>query len=147
MEKHQIDGRSINIELTESTIVNNLEVTRKNLELLKKYGIGVHIDDFGTGYSSLSVLKDLPLDALKIDRSFVRGLGLEPDAASIVEAVVELSKKLGFITIAEGVETDEQAAILRDIGVNCLQGYYFSRPLEAEEFAGRINSAASDRVA
>jgi EAL domain-containing protein (putative c-di-GMP-specific phosphodiesterase class I) len=95
----------------------------------------------------LSLLKDLPLDALKIDRSFVRGIGIAAGAESIVQAVVELSKKLGFRTIAEGVETEEQAAILRDIGVNCLQGYYFSRPVEAREFAGGLAKTETYLVA
>jgi diguanylate cyclase (GGDEF)-like protein len=147
IEKFGIDSHLINIEITESTIIKNLEMTQKNLDLLKRYGVGVHIDDFGTGYSSLSLLKDLPLDALKIDQSFVRGLGIDAGAKSIVQAIVELSKKLGFVTIAEGVETEEQAVVLRDIGVNCLQGYYFSRPVEAKEFVGWLAKAGAHLVA
>jgi EAL domain-containing protein (putative c-di-GMP-specific phosphodiesterase class I) len=136
MAQFEIDPRSINVEITESTIIKNLAVATKSLDHLRKHGVGLLIDDFGTGYSSLSLLKDLPLDALKIDRRFIRGIGIEPRAKSIVQAIVELSKKLGFRTIAEGVETEEQAAILRDIGVNSLQGYYVSRPIEPVEFAG-----------
>jgi EAL domain-containing protein (putative c-di-GMP-specific phosphodiesterase class I) len=146
-EKFGIDPRSINVEITESAIIKNLEMAQRTLGLVKRYGIGIHIDDFGTGYSSLSLLKDLPLDALKIDRSFVGGIGIAAGAESIVQAVVELSKKLGFRTIAEGVETEEQAVILRDIGVNCLQGYYFSRPVEAREFAGWLAKTETYLVA
>ena len=135
MAQFEIDPRSINVEITESTIIKNLAVATKSLELLRKCGVGLQIDDFGTGYSSLSILKDLPFDALKIDRRFIRGVGLEPRANSIVQAIVELSKKLGFRTIAEGVETEEQASILRDVGVDCLQGYHVSRPVEPVEFA------------
>jgi EAL domain-containing protein (putative c-di-GMP-specific phosphodiesterase class I) len=116
-------------------------------EALKRYGVGIHIDDFGTGYSSLSVLKNLPLDVLKIDRSFVRGIGFEAGAESIVQAVVELSRKLGFRTIAEGVETEEQVRILQRIGVNCMQGFFFSRPVAAKELAGRLGRDDSHRVA
>ena len=147
IEKSGIDPRSINVEITESAILKNLAIARRTLDLLKRYGIGVHIDDFGTGYSSLSLLKDMPLDALKIDKSFIRGIGIEASAESIAHAVVELSKKLGFRTIAEGVETEEQAVILRDIGVNCLQGYYFSRPVEAGEFADWLAKTETHLVA
>ncbi len=137
----------INIEITESTIIKNLEVTQKNLELLKSFGIGIHIDDFGTGYSSLSLLKDLPLDVLKIDRSFVDDLGRKAGADSIVQAVVELARKLKFRTIAEGVERAEQASILTEIGVDCLQGFRFSRPVGATLFAGSLARGRPDRVA
>jgi diguanylate cyclase (GGDEF)-like protein/PAS domain S-box-containing protein len=147
MEKLGIDPHCINIEITETTIIKNLEMMRKNLNMMKRYGVGIHIDDFGTGYSSLSVLKDLPLDVLKIDRSFVRGIGFEAGAESIVQAVVELSKKLGFRTIAEGVETEEQVEILHRIGVNCMQGFFFSRPVEAKELAGRLGRDDSHLVA
>jgi diguanylate cyclase (GGDEF)-like protein len=147
MEQLGVAARSINIEITESTIIKNLEMMRKNLDMMKRHGVGIHIDDFGTGYSSLSVLKDLPFDVLKIDRSFVRGIGFESGAEAIVQAVVELSKKMGFRTIAEGVETKEQVEILRDIGVNSLQGFFFSRPVEAKELAGRLGREGSNLVA
>src|SRR5665213_1746000 len=146
-EKFGIDPRLINVEVTESAIIKNLEMAQRTLDLVKRYGIGVHIDDFGTGYSSLSLLKDMPLDALKIDKSFIRGIGIKASAESIAHAVVELSKKLGFRTIAEGVETEDQAAILRDIGVNCLQGYYFSRPVEAGEFLRWLPRSTTNLVA
>jgi diguanylate cyclase (GGDEF)-like protein len=137
----------INIEITESTIIKNLEVTQKNLELLKSFGVGIHIDDFGTGYSSLSVLRDLPLDVLKIDRSFVADIGRRAGAESIVQAVVELARKLKFRTIAEGVERGEQAAILAEIGVDFLQGFRFSRPVEARQFADSLAQSRAERVA
>ena len=136
----------INIEITESTLIRNLDVTQKNLEMVKAFGVGIHIDDFGTGYSSLSLLKNLPLDVLKIDRSFVTDLGSRSGSETIVVAVVELARKLNFRTIAEGVETAEQASILREIGVDSLQGYLFSRPVDPTNFAEWIvrNREAGD---
>ncbi len=139
IERFGVPPNFINIEITESTIIQNLQVTRENLKLLKHYGVGVHMDDFGTGYSSLSVLRDLPLDALKIDRSFIADIGKVSGSDTIVQAIVELARKLGFATIAEGVETAEQAEFLRDIGVNALQGFYFSRPVPADQFSGMLD--------
>ncbi len=139
VERFQVPPNLINIEITELSIIQNMQVTRDNLKLLKHYGIGIYMDDFGTGYSSLSLLRDLPLDALKIDRSFVCDLGSVGGSEPIVQAIVELSKKLGFATIAEGVETEEQADFLRDVGVDGLQGYYFSKPMPAEQFTAMLD--------
>jgi EAL domain-containing protein (putative c-di-GMP-specific phosphodiesterase class I) len=147
IESFQIPPTMINIEITESTIIKNLDVTRNNLKLLKQYGIGVHLDDFGTGYSSLSLLRELPIDALKIDRSFVNDLGKTSGSDAIVQAVVELSKKLGFATIAEGVETKAQADLLRDIGVIALQGFHFSEPISAEDLTTRLQAGETAMVA
>ncbi len=132
--KHKIDPSFINVEITESTLIQNIDMARQNLVMLKNVGIGVHIDDFGTGYSSLSVLKDLPLDVLKVDRSFISEMARDIGSRQIVEAIAELSRKLQLKTIAEGVETEEQAKILRDIGIDYLQGYYFSRPVPIDDF-------------
>jgi diguanylate cyclase (GGDEF)-like protein len=139
IERFQVPPNFINIEITESTIIQNIQVTRENLRLLKHYGVGVHMDDFGTGYSSLSVLRDLPLDALKIDKSFVADIGKVNGSETIIQAIVDLAKKLGFSTIAEGVETAEQAEFLRDLGVNALQGFYFSRPVPADQLSGMLD--------
>ena len=147
IEKADIDPKTINIEITESTIFKNLEVIRQNLEMLRAYGLGIHIDDFGTGYSSLSVLKDLPLTALKIDRSFIRDLTQEEDSKVLVQAIVDLARKLGYQTIAEGVETEEQVAILRDIGVGILQGFYFSKPVPGGQLANWLSKGENYLVA
>ena len=147
LERLEVPARLINIEMTESTIFNNLEVIQKNLDMVKAYGIGVHIDDFGTGYSSLSLLRDLPLNAVKIDRSFVRDIGRAVGSELIVQAVVDLAKKLGFSTIAEGVETEEQVGVLREIGVDGLQGYYFSKPVPGAQLAGWLAKSESYLVA
>lgn len=148
VERLGISPRLINIEITESAMLRNLDVTQRNLEMVRAYGIGIHIDDFGTGYSSLSLLRDLPIDVLKIDRSFVRDLDVrETRAIRVVQAIVDLSQKLGFRTIAEGVESEAQAVQLRDIGVDALQGYYFSHPVIGEAFDAWLADGESSRVA
>jgi diguanylate cyclase (GGDEF)-like protein len=147
IETCEISPKMINIEVTESAIYKNLDVIKKNLAMIRAFGVGVHIDDFGTGYSSLSLLRDLPLSALKIDRSFVRDIGTESGAEMIIRAVVDLSGKLGFRTIAEGVETEAQAMLLRDIGVDCLQGYYFSRPVPGAQLTAWLAMSEAFLVA
>jgi diguanylate cyclase (GGDEF)-like protein len=137
----------INIEITESSMFKNLEIIQKNLAMVRDYGIGISVDDFGTGFSSLSLLRDLPLSTLKIDRSFVRDIGKQSGAETIVHTVVEMAKKLGFRTVAEGVETEAQAAMLRDVGVDYLQGYYFSKPVSGEQFASWLAKSESYLVA
>ncbi len=124
-----VDPALINIEITESTLAQNVVATLRNLQQLKDAGIGVHINGFGSGYSSLSILRTLPLDALKIDRAFVADIATDSKAIQIVKAIVDLSRRLEVTTVAEGVETEEQAALLQAIGVEYLQGFYFSKPL------------------
>lgn len=135
IEKFGLSPQMINIEITESSIMMDLERTKNTLFMLKSLGIDIHIDDFGTGYSSLSLLRELPFDAVKIDRSFLSGLGSHGEADTIVHAVVDLARKLGLKTIAEGVETEAQTLELARMGADYLQGYYFSRPVGAEAFS------------
>ncbi len=134
IQRFGIEPKLFNVEITESTIIQNVKATQNNLEVLKLAGLGIHIDDFGTGYSSLSVLKDLPLDGLKIDRSFVANLPNDAGSTRIVQAIAELSRALGLRTIAEGVEDLEQVGPLCTVGVDFLQGYYFSRPVAVSTF-------------
>jgi diguanylate cyclase len=109
---------------------------------LKRIGVQLALDDFGTGYSSLSYLKEFPIDALKVDESFVREISDDLRSASIVRAILSMGKSLNQRVIAEGVETAEQFALLRAQGCQEGQGFYFSRPLTAEHFAQLLASAS-----
>jgi diguanylate cyclase (GGDEF)-like protein/PAS domain S-box-containing protein len=130
------DGNCLGLDVTETVYVTALEGNTAALDRLRALGVRVSIDDFGTGYSSLSYLKRLPADALKIDKSFVRGLGEDVEDTTIVRMVVELAHTLGMEVIAEGVETEEQAALLAEMGCDKAQGYHFSRPLPPEDVPG-----------
>jgi diguanylate cyclase (GGDEF)-like protein len=124
----------LKLELTESVLVDNVEDLIIKMNALKARGIGFSIDDFGTGYSSLSYLKRLPLDQLKIDKTFVRDILTDPDDAAIARMVVALADSLGLSVIAEGVETEAQRDFLAKLGCKNYQGYLFSRPLPIQEF-------------
>ena len=117
--------------------------SRHKLGELREAGMRVAIDDFGTGYSSLRRLARLPIDTLKIDRSFVSGMGGRDDNAQIVGVIVTLAHNLGLEVIAEGVETPEQLAMLRDLRCGQVQGYLFSRPVAADEVPGLLAAAAA----
>jgi predicted signal transduction protein with EAL and GGDEF domain len=124
--------RLLALELTEGAMVADADEAVALLRQLKGLGVGLAIDDFGTGYSSLAYLQRLPVDRLKVDRRFVAGLGRDAGDAAIVEAVVGLARTLGLGVVAEGVETAEQAARLRELGCGLGQGFYFGRPQSAE---------------
>ncbi len=128
-----VDPRILTMEITESTFMHDVEYTSSIIKKIKDMGISISIDDFGTGYSSLSHLKRLPIDNLKIDISFIRDIATDPDSASIVMAIISMAHTLNLKTIAEGIETEEQLKILRLLRCDMGQGYYFSRPVPAEE--------------
>ncbi|OIR06070.1 phytochrome-like protein cph2 [mine drainage metagenome] len=122
------------LELTESILLHDMDVVMKTLHELKEIGIKLSIDDFGTGYSSLSYLKRLAVNKLKIDKSFVRNMVEDPEDTAIVKAIIQLGHTLQLTVIAEGVETDAQLSLLKSLGCDQIQGYLISRPLAAEEF-------------
>jgi diguanylate cyclase (GGDEF)-like protein len=130
----------LELELTESIIAQDTEKVIGTINQLKARGVRHSIDDFGTGYSSLTYLKRFRVDALKIDQSFVRHMLTERDDAAIVQAVISLGHTLRMKVVAEGVETSEHCAILRQHGCDAMQGYYFSKPLAAKEFAELLAS-------
>ncbi len=133
IESCGIDGRFIVLEITENTIMEDVEFAKRSLDRLKEMGVRVAVDDFGTGYSSLAYLKILPVDYLKIDVSFVRDIDRDPDDRAIVNAIIQLAKNLGLKTIAEGIENSAQLEILRDMGCDVGQGFYLARPMPEEK--------------
>ncbi len=135
-----MDPGCLVLEITENAIMENMELALRTLHRLSDMGVGLAIDDFGTGYSSLSVLRQYPLDSLKIDGSFVRDLADNTDDREIVSAVVALAHNLGLKVVAEGVETREQLALLRARGCDLIQGYYLGRPMSAEALSDFLTS-------
>jgi EAL domain-containing protein (putative c-di-GMP-specific phosphodiesterase class I) len=133
-----LPAASLELELTESLLMSNAEAVLDKLRRLDQLGVALAIDDFGTGYSSLSYLRQFPAHRLKIDQSFVRDLPASADAAAIARAIVSLGSTLGMQTIAEGVETAEQAAFLQGIRCDLGQGFSLSYPLSATAMTALI---------
>ena len=132
VQKAGIEPRRLQIEITETAIFDDAERAAETLYKLRQMGFRIALDDFGTGYSSLYNIRKFALDSLKIDRSFIDGMGRERESAAIVHSIIHLGRALGLGVIAEGVETEAQVALLRAAGASHLQGYFFSRPVAAE---------------
>jgi EAL domain-containing protein (putative c-di-GMP-specific phosphodiesterase class I) len=132
--KTSLTGDALEVEITETAVMDDPRKATIMLERIRGLGIDVSIDDFGTGYSSLAYLKRFPISAVKIDRAFVAELGVNPEDAAIVKTIVALAKTLKLDVIAEGVETQEQWDFLAEAGCEIAQGYFFSRPLPADQF-------------
>ncbi|HXY06165.1 MAG TPA: EAL domain-containing protein [Burkholderiaceae bacterium] len=146
LARNGVAAQLLAFELTETVLMRDLAVALPRLEELKRLGVRILIDDFGTGYSSLGYLQQLPIDAIKIDRSFVRDLEINPDSATVVAAIIAMAKALRLRTIAEGVETSAQMQTLSGQGCTLMQGFLFSRPLPPEEFllvAGALDARAA----
>jgi EAL domain-containing protein (putative c-di-GMP-specific phosphodiesterase class I) len=139
--RHQATPGSLTLELTETMLMGRLDVALRTMASLKAQGVRFSIDDFGTGYSSLSYLGRLPIDSLKIDRSFVMAMQASRQNLEIVRAMLTLGRTLGHSVIAEGVETAEQLATLRELGVHEGQGYLLARPMAADQ-VGELLAAA-----
>jgi len=140
LQDTRLDPRLLELELTESVLMKHAESTASILTALRERGVQVAVDDFGTGYSSLSYLRKFPIDALKIDQSFVSQITTVPDEIIIVKAVIGLGRSLKLRVVAEGVETQEQLAFLQAYQCDEAQGYYFSRPVLPEQFAKLLKS-------
>ena len=137
----------LQLEVTESMVMRNVARAVRVLDAIQSRGIRLAIDDFGTGYSSMSLMKQFPIDTIKIDRSFVRDLPRDSEDQAIAQAIISMGKALGMTVVAEGVETAEQQAFLRDHRCDEMQGYLFSKPLPPRELAKLAALAARARVA
>ncbi len=137
-----IDPALLELELTESLVMENTELVQAHLRRIRETGVGLAIDDFGTGYSSLAYLKRFPVDRLKVDQSFVRDLTDDPEDATIVRAIIQLGHSLHLEVIAEGTETPEQMAFLLREGCSAAQGYLFSPPLPADAVTGLLEAGS-----
>jgi diguanylate cyclase (GGDEF)-like protein/PAS domain S-box-containing protein len=135
-----VDATKLKLELTESLLVEDVEEAIGKMAVLKELGIGFSLDDFGTGYSSLSYLRHMPLEQLKIDKSFINEVPANENDVSIVEAIIALGRRLGMSVIAEGVETVQQVKFLNGAGCNGYQGYLFCKPLNAQDFRAYIGN-------
>jgi len=135
--KYHADTNLIELEMTETTIVEDILLAKKAAETVKELGFIVSMDDFGTGYSSFNILKDIEIDILKIDKTFFDNLEKNTRAQIIIETIINMCKKLKIKTVAEGIETKGQLEFLKNIKCDMIQGYYFSKPLPIEEFENR----------
>ena len=133
IKKYGISPTNVELEITESVFIDNMEEIIHKMKLLKDFGIRFSMDDFGTGFSSLSYLRELPIDTLKIDKSFIDDVVTDGSTRTIAESIIDLSKKLGFDTIAEGVEQEVQYSLLKNIGCENIQGFYLGKPMKFEE--------------
>ena len=144
--ENEIHARALNarylvLELTESTLISNLQLAKSTIEKLSQLGIRFAIDDFGTGYSSLSYLSHLPIDQLKIDQSFVRNIGIAEQDTAIVSTIIKMARTLHMEVLAEGVESDAQHSYLLEQGCHLFQGYLFARPLPLQEFEALVRTS------
>jgi EAL domain-containing protein (putative c-di-GMP-specific phosphodiesterase class I) len=146
LDETGMDPRSLELELTESVLMKRAESAASVLQTLRGRGVQVAVDDFGTGYSSLSYLRKFPIDALKIDQSFVRQITTSPNETTIVTAVISMGRSLKLRVIAEGVETQEELAFLQAHECDEAQGYYFSRPVPAQQFVKLLETAITETV-
>jgi EAL domain-containing protein (putative c-di-GMP-specific phosphodiesterase class I) len=134
-----LDPRLLDLELTESIVMHDADAVAKDLQQLRDLGVGISIDDFGTRYSTLTYVKHFPVDRLKIDQCFIRDVTTNPSDAAIVRAIVSLGHSLNLEIVAEGVETIEQAALLRTEGCDEVQGFYFAAPMPPEELMAFVS--------
>ncbi len=143
LEETGVDPSCLELEITESILMQNLSTAAMTLQALSAKGMRIFIDDFGTGYSSLSYLKRLPIDTIKIDKSFVGDITTDPDDAAIVTAIIAMAHSLRLKVVAEGVETQEQFDFLLERDCDAMQGYFFSKPLPAEDISPFLRSTGN----
>jgi diguanylate cyclase (GGDEF)-like protein len=141
IEQHGAKPEQFELELTEGILVSNPAIAKRKLESLKALGFSLSIDDFGTGFSSIGYLRQFPFDKLKIDRSFVREIGISPTANALIQALVSLGDAMSLAVVAEGIENKDQLSLLRVIQCEFIQGYYISKPIWAADMSNFIDRA------
>lgn len=134
IQMYNLSSDLIEIEITETVAINELNILKNVLNELRKYGFSISMDDFGTGYSSISCLRDMPIDILKLDKSFLNGIEHDERSRNIAKSIVSLAKSLDLVVIIEGVESKEQAELMKQFGCDLVQGFYFARPIPAKNF-------------
>ncbi|MBR4965580.1 MAG: EAL domain-containing protein, partial [Lachnospiraceae bacterium] len=137
IQRYDVPVENIEIEITETVFLDEKEQVIEIINRLKEFGVILAMDDFGSGYSSLNILKDVPFDVLKIDREFFSETNTSLTSVLILEKIIEMAKAMGISVVCEGVETAEQVDILRDIGCDLVQGYFYGRPMPIEDFYER----------
>jgi diguanylate cyclase (GGDEF)-like protein/PAS domain S-box-containing protein len=147
LKKTGLDASLLELELTESVVIHNLQESARQMERLRSLGVGIAIDDFGTGYSSLSYLRNLPIDTLKIDQSFLSEIESEPNTMPLVRAIVALAHSLNLTVVAEGVETERQLEALRSVGCDRIQGYLVGEPMPAEQIVDLLRESGAAQQA
>lgn len=145
LEAAGVAPERLELEVTESMAMRRTELSSATLAELRAMGVDIAIDDFGTGHSSLGQLKQIPLDRLKIDISFVRDIGMDAASDAIIRATIAFAGSLGLSTVAEGVELQDQARFLAEAGCDVAQGYLYGRPMPADEFPG-VTTAWSEHA-
>jgi EAL domain-containing protein (putative c-di-GMP-specific phosphodiesterase class I) len=147
LARHRVPAGSLVVEVTESIAMSDSELVRGVIEQLRALGVRVAIDDFGSGFSSLAHLRALPVDEIKLDRQFVAAMRDDEGSAAIVRSVAELSRSLGLVVVAEGVETAEQQEQLLNLGYTFAQGFLFARPMSADDLRERLGSDGKEGIA
>jgi EAL domain-containing protein (putative c-di-GMP-specific phosphodiesterase class I) len=137
LARYGVAAELLEVEITESSLVDSIDIATKVLTDLKRIGVHIALDDFGNGYSSLSYIRTLPIHVIKIDRSFIKDIRNSPQDATIVETIVTMAHKLDMQVVAEGVELQDQLLHLKSINCDQVQGYFLSRPVDAEA-AGQL---------
>jgi EAL domain-containing protein (putative c-di-GMP-specific phosphodiesterase class I) len=146
LDRHGLPASALTLEVTESLMLHDPQRAGEILADLKELGVGLALDDFGTGYSSLEHLKRLPVNELKIDKSFVMGMDRDPADRAIVASTAALGRSLGLLVVAEGVESAASGRVLTAIGCDLAQGFHYSPPVPADQLPGLVRAAAAARV-
>ena len=134
IKMYNLSSDFIEIEITETVAINELNILKNVLNELRTYGFSISMDDYGTGYSSISCLRDMPIDILKLDKSFLGGIEHDERSRNIAKSIVSLAKSLDLVVIIEDVESKEQAELMKQFGCDLVQGFYFARPMPAKNF-------------